>query len=515
MFRSVFTTLRLFIASFSIFLCAAAACAETQQWPEFEHVVYTYPAKSIQVGEIAFTDCRVSNPSGVHFRVMQCGSLVVPEDYNNPQSRQIRLFVGRLPASGKNSGTQPFLPVSGGPGSAASELYIFQGQGLDDVARQHDIYIIDQRGTGKSHKFDCKIDESRLWSFDKKDDAELQKDLQRCIDVFDGDPRFYTTSVAVRDLESVRKALTVEQWNLYGVSYGTRVAQHYLRRHPTALRTVTLDGVVPAEQALGVEIAAQSQRALDDMIGRCEQDVMCKRHFPGLRKGIYDLFGQLKTARDLSFDSFKTGQPDSMSLHYDHLAALTRLLLYSSDSSAVLPLLFSQAYAHDNYAPLARNVRQTMDQVEGMMAFGMHNSVVCTEDAPFFSPTPDQLKEAKASYIGSSLLDQLKTVCEIWPQGRLDDEFKEPVKSDNPVLLMSGGADPITPPDYAEQVARHLTNALHIVVPELGHSVVNKGCMPVILAKFVSEAKVSALQTDCVNKIRPQPFFIDFNGPSP
>ena len=87
--------------------------------------------------------------------------------------------------------------------------------------------------------------------------------VKECLDALPHDPRFFTTSIAVRDLEAARVALGYDGLNLYGSSYGTRVAQHFARRYPESTRTVIIDGVVPPQVPLGPEIATESQRALD------------------------------------------------------------------------------------------------------------------------------------------------------------------------------------------------------------------------------------------------------------
>jgi len=501
---------------FFLLLFVSVSCYSKSEWPVFDHVVYTNPEQSTLVGTVAFTDCRVSDPTGVHFQMLQCGSLMVPENYAEPQGRQLRLFIGRMPASsGKDAGNGPFVPLSGGPGSASSEIYVFPGQGFDAIARQHDIFIIDQRGTGKSHRFSCAMESSALLSFDAAEANEVQQVLSNCRASFDGDPRFYTTSVAVKDLEAIRKALGVTQWNLYGVSYGTRVAQHYLRRFPDAVRSIILDGVVPPELALGGEIAVQSQWALEQMISRCEQSKPCATQFPNLRKGVTNLFSALKAPRQVSFDSFQTGQVEQLSFQYGHLAMLTRLSLYSSDSLAILPLLFHEAYAKDNFAPLARNATQIIKQMSDMIALGMHNSVVCSEDIPFVVLTDEQRKAAELSYLGTEMLDQMKKFCTDWPKGETDDDIKSALSSDKPSLLLSGGLDPITPPAYAERAARLLTNARRVTAPGMGHGLASKGCVPVLMAKFIRDIDPEGLQVDCVEHMQPDPFFIDFNGPAP
>src|SRR5438270_11165658 len=116
--------------------------------------------------------------------------------------------------------------------------------------RERDIVLIDQRGTGASNRLDCEADAQRLY---RASEAEIAADTRGCLTRLSAraEVGYYTTSLAVQDLERVRAALGVGRIDLYGTSYGTRVAQHYLRRFPQRVRALILDGVVPAPVVLG------------------------------------------------------------------------------------------------------------------------------------------------------------------------------------------------------------------------------------------------------------------------
>ena len=113
------------------------------------------------------------------------------------------------------------------------------------MQRERDIVLVDQRGTGGSNALNCPFpDEDEAADLTP---AQLRAHARDCLASLHADPRFYTTSVAVQDLDAVRAALGYARINLYGVSYGTRVAQHYLRRFPGQVRALILDGVVPPD----------------------------------------------------------------------------------------------------------------------------------------------------------------------------------------------------------------------------------------------------------------------------
>ncbi|WP_045857904.1 alpha/beta hydrolase [Teredinibacter purpureus] len=490
----------------------------TTHWPKFERVTYLQPEVSHKVGTIAFTQCRVSDVSGSYFRQLECGYLKVPENYLHPDGREITLFIGRLKATGKKALSDAFIPIPGGPGSAASESYLFPRQGFDKILQQRDIYILDQRGTGKSNRLDCAVLPEQAWkvSLDAEIRAQLKVHYAECLAQLTGDPSQYTTSVAVKDLEAVRRALGLEQWNIYGASYGTRVAQHYLRRHPSSIRSVVLDAVVHPQLVLGPVIILESDRALQDLLRRCEATEECQAQFPDLKQGIYRLIDELKVKPlALTVENITDGKNEEMLLQAGHVIAYIRMSLYSADTLALMPLLLHEAYANNNYAPLARNALLIIDQMDKLISTGMHNTVMCTEDAPFLDRDtlhPDVYAE---TYMGGDLVGSMFDLCRDWPIGPIDEAFKTAVKSDKPVLLLSGSVDPITPPRYAEKAAEHLSNSVHVVGQGLGHGMAQQGCVPTLMAKFIDSASTADVQSDCVARQTPSPFFVNFNGPSP
>lgn len=482
------------------------------EFPSFDNVTYTRLSETWRIGEIPFTKCRVNDPSKRHYQAMDCGYFVVNENPSDTNGRKITLFVGRLPAIGKKVQADPLVVIDGGPGGAPSESFIIPGRGFEKIRQQRDVYLIDQRGTGKSHRMDCPVADS-MEAVDKSDIAEL---TQKCLDSLPGNPRMYTTSLAVADFDAVRVALGIAQWNLYGVSYGTRVAQHYLRRHEAATRAVILDGVVPPQLNLGPDIALESQRALEQLIERCNFSQDCADNFGDLQQGIDQLFHKLQhQALQIDIDDYATGQRREFVFSERHLMLIIRLSLYNPATMAILPLLLHEAYANQNFGPLARNAESMIAQLDNAMAMGMHNSVVCSEDFVNVNVAALDLNALDASYIGKEIIESFEEICKLWPTGPVDDDLKKPLATNTPVLLLSGSVDPITPPAYAEQAAALFKNNLHLVAEGFGHGISGLGCVPSLMADFINKASVQNLDSDCINIQTPDPFFIDFNGPTP
>jgi pimeloyl-ACP methyl ester carboxylesterase len=377
--------------------------------------------------------------------------------------------------------------------------------------------LVDQRGTGASTRLDCELDEEVVEG--RVSIEESVEGTRRCLESLPADPRFFTTSVAVEDLEAVRNALGYTQFNVYGISYGTRVAQHYLRRFPEATRTVVLDGVVPPQVPLGPTIAIEAQRALDAIFARCEESPSCDGRFPD----VSGSFARLK--RTLIEQPVTVALPDplngdlqTLSFGHNELAGALRLLSYHPNTVALIPLLVSEAAA-GRYAPLASQYLMVSEALSDALAIGMHNAVVCTEDAPFFDRETVDREALEATYIGPVQLDALEAMCSVWPAGVMDERLRVPVATDKPVLLLSGDADPITPPRFAELAAVEMRNRALLVGVDQGHGMAARTCIPEILAAFVDTASIEAIDEadrECLaTRQFAMPFFLDYTGPSP
>lgn len=459
-------------------------------------------------------DCTLRGASGLTAVAARCGSLSVPENPAEPDGRHIELFIARVRALSLDPPGDALTVIAGGPGQASSEFFADYAGAFEAVRRERDILLVDQRGTGRSNALDCPA-QQELESEDYTP-AVMRAATRECLAGLTGDPRFYTTSVAVGDLNRVRAALGYSKLNLYGVSYGTRVAQHYLRRFPERTRSVILDGVVPMDTALGPEISLDAQAALENIFRRCAADEACAKHFPDLATAFATMRDRLDTSPvQVELPDPVTALPRRTDFSAQDLAVAVRLLSYTSESVSFLPLLLHHAFHRQDFVPLAAQVLMVSEQLEESLSYGMHNAVVCTEDVPFYDPGAIDREALEGTYLGASQLDALLEICALWPAGVIDEGFKSPVASDKPVLLLSGTADPVTPPANARHVVQHLENALAIEVEGQGHGVAPLGCVPRLMAKFVAQASVEALDTDCVENLRPAPFFISFTGPAP
>jgi pimeloyl-ACP methyl ester carboxylesterase len=458
--------------------------------------------------------CRIADLDGLVSAEARCGTFSVPEDPDDPDGPRIRLAVAVVPAIATKARPDPLFLIAGGPGQGSIHGFAPLLGAFAGIRRERDLVLVDQRGTGDSNRLDCAMPDDALEAGEIPPE-ELRKLAGACLPTLPGRAQFYTTSIAVRDLDAVRAALGYPQINVFGGSYGTRVAQHYARRFPQSTRTVVLDGVVPPALALLPNIAIESQRALDGVFARCAADPECDRRFPALAQQFAKLDARLRQgAVPVTLADPVTGETRKLDVTRAHLVTMSRMLTYSPGTASILPLVVHEAATNGNYGPLAAQAELIGDDLDRTIAMGMHNSVVCAEDAPRFAGAVDR-KALEATAIGALMLDGMQAICADWPRGPVDDDFAEPLDSAVPALLLSGEFDPATPASWGAAAAKGFRNGLHVVVPGQGHGQARLPCVQTLLRRFIDAGSVAGLDTACVEAIKPAPFFLTFSGSAP
>ncbi len=433
-----------------------------------------------------------------------CGTYEVFENRATRTGRKIPLRVVVLPATGPGRLPDPFVYFAGGPGDASIPGGVFMARQLPALRQKRDVLLVDYRGTGQSGRLFCPelggaggvqgVLDNYL-PFDKiracRDRLKKEVDLS-----------WYTTDAAVDDIEEVRTALGYGPLNLLGVSYGTRAAQAYLRRHPGSVRTVTLEGVVAPDERLPLGLARASQEALDGLFAECEGDPACRGAFPQLRQEV-DAVLRRATAEPVRVELTETGQPFEIRLGRGGVVQTLRYRLYSPAEAALLPLEVHLA-AQGDWKPLSHAARIYGNRLISSIAPGFFLSVTCAEDLAFIRE--EEVAAAVAgTFVGDFRVRAQKAACEGWPTRDLGADHRSLVVSNVPALLISGERDPATPAAGAARVARTLKRARHLVIADGAHGIdgmLGEDCYAGLVTAFIEAGTAEGLDTSCLARLR-------------
>ncbi len=435
-------------------------------------------AIALRRARLPLTHCRVP---GLNEDVL-CGTYEVYENRASKTGRKIPLNIVVIPALSPTPAPDPLFVLVGGPGQAATDSVAGQAERFAAIRRTRDIVLVDQRGTGRSNRLGCDFKDAstavQAWvagNIPIEIIKECREQLQKRADL-----SLYTTPIAMDDLDEVRAWLGYEKINLYGGSYGTRPALVYLKQHPEHVRTVTLRGVYAMNP---LYFARDTQQSLD----RLEQ-----------------------SPAKIKMKDPWTGKTIEITITRDSFAGAIRRALYDSGTQRSIPWVVQRAMGGD-FQPFENVARMTLDTLNSL-SMGMGLSVNCVEGARTQVPFEDVEREAKGSLLGVALAKSLIGACGEWPRGKLPADYFEPVRSDVPVLILSGTIDPVTPPSWGDEVAKYLPNSLHLKMESIAHSPF-PACAVNIMNEFVSTGSAKGLNTACIEKLRRPPFVIP--RPSP
>jgi pimeloyl-ACP methyl ester carboxylesterase len=426
----------------------------------------------------------------------RCGTLDVPENWDQPDGSRISLYVMLIPAL-EPDGSAPLFDLAGGPGVAATtgaDFYLSDGRAM---RRNRDVVLVDQRGTGSSAPLRCHALESALpltRMYPPEDvvrcrqELEVQHDLTR-----------FTTAAAARDLEAVRVAIGAEQVDLFGLSYGTKLAQAYIRAYPGRVRAAAFLGTVPMSMRTPLEHAASAERTLRDILADCAADSACATAYPALAEEWQALLARFE-AGPVSM----TFQGSDLPVERGPFAESIRAAMTTDAGQRRIPAVIHAA-AHGDFAPFLDLVRPGGGP---SIAEGLYLSVECSEGA--LRIAGDEIPAATAgTFLGRYRVDEQLGACRDWPRRAIDDSFFEPVRSDVPALFLAGGRDHVTPLRYAEAVAAGFPNSRIVVVDDMPHFPValsNLECLDSMLLAFYAAADAAAVDTACVAAMKAPPF---------
>jgi pimeloyl-ACP methyl ester carboxylesterase len=441
-----------------------------------------------------------------HDEPLRCVDVTVPLDYGQPSGDRIRLHVTVAPAFRNPAQPDPLFVLAGGPGQAGSDILPLLDSTFRKVRATRDIVVVDQRGTGLSGKLDC----DSTGTLEEAPIEEQESMVAACLRGLKRPFRFYTTDNAARDIDRIRSALGYRAVNLWGASYGTRLAQVYARRFPDAVRALVLDGVASPEQIVFVW-GGDAQAALDTLFQHCEADNGCRAAYPALRRQFAALAEQVGGGKvRLDFRHPRTAARTELQLHPSGFLQAIRTALYSAQTRNRIPFLIDSA-SKGNWAPFLAQMYSIGDTAAAHPAIGLMLSVVCAEDIPRLTPAI-VAEEERNSFLAGWEVRIIPRWCRFVDVPPV--QAQAPTMIQAPALLLSGALDPVTPPHRAEAAARHIAHAQQFTVRNAGHIVSTLGCAPRLLREFLDRPE-STLDASCLKDIPPTYFQLGPAGPQP
>lgn len=432
-----------------------------------------------------------------------CGQYLVYEDRVKKSGRQISLNLVILPALVDKPAPDPIFYLQGGPGGAATSAA--RASFMMRLHRTRDVVLLDQRGTGKSNPLFCNLNGDRNDMRGAFVEAYTVEAVRACRAELEknADLRLYTTTIAMADLDDVRAALGYDRINVYGGSYGSTAALSYLNFYPQHVRTVTIAGVAPPDNPLPLAFAKGVESAINRLIDDCAAEEKCKAAYPDLRKDWMAVVANLSKG-PVTFDAINpySQQKQQVTMTREGFAELMRLVLYNPPIISLLPAVIHEMTRGDysHFAFYAYQIRHALDVA---IARGMQLSVICVEDIPFLKETEIQA-ETSGTFYGSDKAHAYIRACEQWPRGEMPAKFRQPIKSDLPVLILSGEIDPVTPPHLATPLLRWLPNGRQVLMHNATHY--SYDCQDKLAREFIERGTTKDLDTSCVEGIKRLPF---------
>jgi pimeloyl-ACP methyl ester carboxylesterase len=436
----------------------------------------------------------------------ECRTVEVFENRATRSGRKLALKVVVIRSHSGSPRPDPLFGIAGGPGMGLTATAEFVAQIFDWARSERDLVLVDSRGTGDSHPLNCSAApggtlQSRF--------EPLVVTAKRCLPELsaNADLTQYNAETIADDLDDVRAALGYEKINIQAISYGTRVAQVYARRHGEHLRSMLLEGVCPVSEHLPLGMARNSQRVLGEIVRLCDEDKDCHQHYPNLRDELRRVQQRLQQGPvPVRLTNPATNQEEAVQLDHAMAAQGVRFMLYDVGEANRVPKVIHAAATGDWRSLAEIALRHTINGQN--FAFGMWLSATCTEDVQRIRDdqvTPD----SAGTFFGDFRMRDQRAACAVWPKGTLSADFGTAVRSDVPALLAAGSLDPQTPPQWAREVAAAMPNARVLEMPGYGHllvGMIGDGCLDQVEQQLLKQGSAQNVDLNCTGNVRRPPF---------
>jgi pimeloyl-ACP methyl ester carboxylesterase len=435
---------------------------------------------------------------------LRCSFVQVPLD---GKGTFMSVHVTVAPALREAARPDPLFVLAGGPGQAGSDVVNLLSNALRKVRATRDIVFVDQRGTGRSGRLDCPGSEAA----EAMSDEAVDSAVMDCVNRNRMPLAAYSTANAAADIERVRLQLGYGKINVFGGSYGTRLAQAYARAYPGSVRSLLLDGVAAPDQIIPAG-GRDGQAALDALFDQCAKDAACQRAYPELRSEFASLAARVAAGPlQLDVSNPRTAAPLRVTMNSRRFLTTVHNVLYTALDGRRLPFLIHSAYQGRWEPFIARSNVAGDFSADGKLSGLLYLAVTCPEDLARL--TPELLSDdARGSFLGAPQSGRLLQLCRMLKLPAAPKASEAMI--DAPALMLSGGLDPVTPPRRAVAAAKTMRNAQQLVVASAGHGVSSLGCVPRLMREFI-DAPGKPVDAACLAKLPAPAFVLGSAGPQP
>jgi len=444
-----------------------------------------------------------SSPVGV-----ECGYLVVPENRSKPGSPPIRIHVAIFKSANPNPKPDPVIYVAGGGGVdqlTSSDYYL--NQVGNAILQERDFIMNNQRGSNRNEpSLVCPDLTSLYWELAAQDltphekaDRRIEKRLECHDDLLSRgiDLTAYNTLETAADIHDLRNVLGFTEVNLYGTSSGTRTILTMMRNNPEGIRSVILDSVYPPQVSLYSTVSLSVDRVFSLLFESCAADPDCSQKYPDFEETFYQLVDDLN-ASPVNVQLSRGTVP----LNGDLFMEALYWSFYSMYDIGLAPgrIYFAR---QGTFTGLNSWIESIFSDSGTFMAMGFEWSMMCNEEVPFESyelgrELAADLPPQVAAYFDSYYEF---TLCESWQAGQADPVENTAVTSDIPALVLIGGYDPVTPPEWGRMAAETLSNHYLFEFPYLTHGIIrSNACGLEIGLQFIEDPN-SEPDSSCIEEI--------------
>jgi pimeloyl-ACP methyl ester carboxylesterase len=420
------------------------------------------------------------------------GYLTVPENRSDmSDGRKLRLSVAVLKSQKSNSGALPIVIIHGGPGG---RIVGFLSGLHEQLAKDRDVIFIDQRGCGTSEPDFSPEMNQEILEILAKDLSPVQEMKERTMIAARARDKLiqrginlssYNSREIAADINDLCKLLGYKSWDLWGSSYGTRIALTMMRDFPEGIHSVILESPLPPNVRYFENVTANFRRSLDKIFAKCENDPSCKKAYPELKKDFYEAIDSLdKNPMIISMKDHKKFPDGKFIINSQDMLLAFQQALYAKEIYPVLPILIEQIKNRNENAlqSFAENMANGIFRLD----YGTYYTVICRECMPFNNIK--NFEDSSAGFWqGLSFYKDEFSICKIWNQSIPDSVDAKPVSSNIPALILSGEIDPIAPPSYAEMVQKNLSKSFLYTFENTGHFVADAGHSFDLIKKFLND----------------------------